>query len=90
MFSYQAILDRLRDCPSEIQVENSHRILGLLTHALRPLKYYEVCDGIVFYKERGILNEVTKLGKGVLDMCKPLIEIRQHGYVSLVHFTARA
>jgi hypothetical protein len=87
--SYQAILDRLQDCP-EVQAQNSRRILGLLAHAFRPLKYREVCDGIVFHKEHGILNEETKLEKGVLDICKPLIEVRQHGHVSLVHFTARA
>jgi hypothetical protein len=72
-----------------VQRQSAQRILGLIAFALRPLKCHEICDGLVFQEEHGILNEETKLGGRLLDICKPLIEDRRAGYVSLVHFSAR-
>ncbi|KAI3317050.1 hypothetical protein HD806DRAFT_516144 [Xylariaceae sp. AK1471] len=87
---YGAILNRLQAYPDETQQIRARRILGFLACALRPLKCQELCDGLVFLDDDGVLNEETKLGKGALDICKPLIEERAGGQASLVHFTARS
>jgi hypothetical protein len=50
---------------------------------------WEICSGIVFCEEDGNLNDESKLGKGILDICKPLIEEREGEMVTLVHFSAR-
>ncbi|KAJ8131632.1 hypothetical protein O1611_g1993 [Lasiodiplodia mahajangana] len=87
---YETILRRLQNYPDELQRKNAQRILGYLACALRPLKSEELCDGLVFSDENSVLNKDTKLGKGVLDICKPLIEERHGGQIAMVHFTARS
>jgi hypothetical protein len=79
----------MREHPDETQRLRAECILGWLTFACRPLRYWEVCDGLVFSDERGDMNEETKLGRGVLDICKPLIEDREGQLVGLVHFSVR-
>lgn len=79
----------MRKHPDETQRLRAECILGWLTFAYRPLRYWEICDGLVFSDERGDINEETKLGRGVLDICKPLIEDREGQLAGLVHFSAR-
>lgn len=86
--SYENILTRLRSRGDEKQQLRAERILGWLAFACRPLKAWEICDGLVFHEGK-ILNEETKLGAGVLDICKPLIEERDNETIALVHFSAR-
>ena len=66
----------------------AERILGWLAFAYRPLKAWEICDGLVL-NEGSDLNDESKLGAGILNICKPLIEEREGGVVALVHFSAR-
>lgn len=86
--SYENILSRLRSRGDEHQQLRAERILGWLAFACRPLKAWEICDGLVFHESK-ILNEETKLGAGVLEICKPLIEERDNETIALVHFSAR-
>lgn len=86
--SYENILTRLRSRGDEFQQSRAERILGWLAFAYRSLKVWEICDGLVFHESK-TLNEETKLGGGVLDICKPLIEQRDDETVALVHFSAR-
>jgi len=72
----------------ERQQIRTEQILSWLAFACRPLKAWEVCAGIVFH-ENGNLNDESKLGKGILDICKPLIEEREGETIALVHFSAR-
>jgi hypothetical protein len=85
---YKNILHRLRSYEDDRQRLRAERILGWLTLTFRPLKAWEVCDGLVFH-EREMLNNETKLSAGVLDICKPLVEEREGGTIALVHFSAR-
>ncbi|KAI8631011.1 hypothetical protein F5Y19DRAFT_483660 [Xylariaceae sp. FL1651] len=87
---YETILQRLRSYPDELQRTNAQRILGYLVCALRPLRGEELRDGLVLFDEDSVLSKDTKLGKGVLDICKPLIEERRGGQIAMVHFTARS
>jgi hypothetical protein len=85
---YENILARLRSYGDEHQRLRAERILGWLAFACRPLKAWEICHGLVFHEGEN-LNDETKLGAGVLDICKPLIEERESGTIALVHFSAR-
>ncbi|KAL9622931.1 MAG: hypothetical protein Q9160_002649 [Pyrenula sp. 1 TL-2023] len=86
---YKSILDRIGKYPDENQQLHARKILGLMAFALRPLRYYEVCDGLVFQDDHGVLNEDTRVGKGILNICKPLIEEQTAGLMSLVHFSVK-
>ena len=64
-------------------------LLSWIALADRPLKTYEVLDGIVLCKEPFILNQSTKLASEELARYKPLIEIDASGNVSFVHFSVK-
>ncbi|OQU94466.1 NACHT domain-containing protein [Cladophialophora immunda] len=85
---YASILRRLQGaCKGQQKVQLQH-ILGWLTFSYRPLKVHELCDLVVFRNHHS-LNDSTKLQKGVLDICKPLLEEHEDRTVRLVHFSAR-
>ncbi len=87
--SYKNILDRLCSRQDEVQRCRARYILGWLTFAYRPLKTWELCDGLALYENNGPISAESKLSYGVLDLCKPLIEERESSTMSLVHFSAR-
>ncbi|KAK1458952.1 NACHT domain-containing protein [Colletotrichum melonis] len=85
----ESLMSKADDYESDLNKTICERILGLLTLSLRPMKGFEVCDAIVFHKDHGKLDSTTKLNQKILNLCKPLIEEKPSGQVSLVHFTAR-
>jgi hypothetical protein len=86
---YGRILDRIKAHADTNQQDKALKILEWLVFAFRPLKYYEVTDGIVFKIGSDVIDESTKLRKGILDVCRPLIEERTDNIVDLVHFSAK-
>ena len=86
--AYGRILDRIQAQMDESQHAKAKTVLSWLAFAYRPLRSFELCDALVFSENR-VLDEQTKLGKGVLDICKPLIEEREGHIFALVHFSAR-
>ncbi|KIX08531.1 uncharacterized protein Z518_03187 [Rhinocladiella mackenziei CBS 650.93] len=79
---------RLQTC-HDFQKWQVKHILSWLALSYRPLKWWEVCDAIVFHNKHSSLNDYTKLQKIVLDICKPLIEEHNDQTISLVHFSVR-
>ena len=73
--AYRSILTRIQAQMDESQRVKAKAILSWLAFAYRPLQSFELCDALVFSEDR-VLDEQTKLGKGVLDICKPLMEVR--------------
>lgn len=67
--------------------ERGHRILQWLCHAKRPLKSFELLNGVSLTTENPFLTEDTLLTKRTLDICKPLIEVRSDDFVTLIHFS---
>lgn len=86
---YKAILGRLDHEADQIKIRRINDILGCLAFAVRPLKVWEVCDLITLHEKDGVINEQTKLGVGILDICKPLVEEQDGHIITLVHFSAR-
>ena len=86
--AYRNILARIQAQMDEGQRVKAKAILSWLAFACRPPRGFELCDALVFSEKR-VLDEQTKLGKGVLDICKPLIEEREGHVFALVHFSAR-
>jgi hypothetical protein len=86
---YGRILERIKAHHDPSLRDKALRILKWLAFAFRPLKHHEIRDGIVFHTENDVLDETTKLGKGILDICRPLIEERAGSIVDLVHFSAK-
>lgn len=65
------------------------RILGWMACSFRVLKCYELLDGIVLDARNDTLNTRTKVGKRIIDICRPLIEETPDGSIDFVHFSAK-
>jgi hypothetical protein len=63
------------------------RILEWLAYSYRPLKSYEILDGITLRPGTTILK--TKTQKQVLDLCRPLVEDGPTNTIEFVHFSAK-
>lgn len=57
--------------------------------SFRPLKLYELQDGIALHVENTVLNQDTKLMSTIVELCKPLIEEGIGGSIDFVHFSAK-
>jgi len=55
----------------------------------RPLRGYEILDGIAFRPGCTTLNSRTKVHREVLDLCRPLIEDGPSDTLDFVHFSAK-
>jgi hypothetical protein len=60
-----------------------------MTFAKRPLKRYELLDGISLHSGNNMLSDETRLWDQAIDICKPLIENGPNGSVVFVHFTVQ-
>lgn len=65
------------------------KILEWLACSFRPLKVFEIQDGITFGPDNTVLSDETKLKSGFVDLCKPLIEEGPGGTVDFVHYSAK-
>jgi hypothetical protein len=89
MYRYGRILHRVLN---ELTVRESAwalRILEWLACSFRPLKIYEIQDGITFNLDNTVLSDVTKLNSDFVDLCKPLIETGPGSTVDFVHYSAK-
>ncbi|TVY89373.1 Vegetative incompatibility protein HET-E-1 [Lachnellula willkommii] len=84
--AYARLLDRIMDGNGR---SVAIRILEWMACSYRPLKSYEILDGIMFRPGSTTLNEKTKMHKKVLDLCRPLIEDGPSNTLDFVHFSAK-
>ena len=87
--SYSQILDRIQSEYSKYRSEKAILILQWMAYSFRPLKTFEIQDGLVFATHDGLLNDETKPKKNLLDLCKPIIEEGVGNIVDFVHFSAK-
>jgi hypothetical protein len=87
--SYRRILDRIKSDYSEYSSQKAVRILQWMACSFRPLKTYEIQDGLVFDTAESILNDETKPNKSLLDLCRPIIEEGSGDTMEFVHFSAK-
>ncbi|KAF8865135.1 hypothetical protein BDZ45DRAFT_474377 [Acephala macrosclerotiorum] len=66
------------------------RILHWMACCYRPLKIFEILDGISLRPNCTTLNRKTRMHKKVLDLCRPLVEDGPSGTLEFVHFSAKA
>ena len=69
--------------------EKASRILRWMTMAKRPLKKFELLDGVTLHRHNSQLNEKTRLWEQVVDLCKPLVEDGPNGTIAFIHSTVR-
>jgi hypothetical protein len=65
------------------------KILQWMACAFRPLKVFEIQDGLVFETADSTLSDGTKPSKNLLELCKPMIEEGFGNTVDFVHFSAK-
>lgn len=87
--SYRRILDRIQSEYSKYSSEKAILILQWMACSFRPLKTFEIQDGLVFATPDSLLNDETKPNKSLLDLCKPIIEEGVGNTVDFVHFSAK-
>lgn len=86
---YQMILDRIEHRSNDRQRVYICTILTCMVYTHRSLKSWELCAAIVFSTPGQQLNERTKLEKGILDLCKPLLEEHANDTIAFVHFSVQ-
>ena len=64
-------------------------MLQWIAFSFRPLKKFELQDGIVLHDGNTVLDESTKILVDILDLCKPIIEEGPANTVIFVHFSAK-
>jgi hypothetical protein len=64
------------------------RTLEWMACSYRPLKSYEILDGITLRPDFPILGK-TKTHRDALDLCRPLIEDGPSNTIEFVHFSAK-
>lgn len=89
IYRYGRILDRGIYELSERESTWALRILEWLACSFRPLKLYEIQDGITFHINNNTLSDETKLKPGFVDICKPLIEEAPGNTIEFVHYSAK-
>jgi hypothetical protein len=69
--------------------EKATRILKWIALAKRPLKKFELLDGVTLHRGNSHLNEKTRLWEQVIDLCKPLVEETSSRTIVFIHFTVQ-
>lgn len=70
--------------------EKLDHIFEWLAYSNRPLKCFELMNGIAMsFADFETVKRPKTIGTGMLDLCKPVIEVSANGKVTLVHFSAR-
>jgi hypothetical protein len=88
-FSYGRVIEHISKTLNPINRDLALRTLKWLAFASRPLKFFELQDGIALYNSDTVINDYSKLSESVLDLCKPLIERSIRDTVVFVHFTVK-
>jgi len=65
------------------------RIMEWIASSYRPVKVYEVQDGVSLRPGQTTLDEKTKVASSVIDVCRPLIQVGRDGAIKFVHFSVR-
>jgi hypothetical protein len=86
---YDRILNHIRQQMDAQDREKATRILKWMALAERPLKKFELLDGITLHCGNSQLNEKTRLWEQVIDLCKPFVEDGPNGTIMFIHFTVR-
>ena len=87
--SYDRALNHIRQQMDAQDREKATRILGWIALAERPLKKFELLDGVTLHRGNSQLNEKTRLWEQVIDLCKPFVEDGPRGTIVFIHFTVR-
>jgi hypothetical protein len=69
--------------------ERTINILKWMICSRRPLRVAELQDAVVFASGAVSLSERSKLPTGIVDRCRPLVQIDDNEQISFVHFTVQ-
>jgi hypothetical protein len=86
---YQKILGRICNVGSLQKCGGVPRILGLICFAQRPMHKQEVLHALAVPSIDSVLQSLEVPAAGILDHCKPLVEERSDGTLSVVHITLK-
>ena len=74
---------------SEYSSQNAMSILQWMACSFRPLKAFEIQDGLVFQAADSVLSNETKASRNLLELCKTIGEKGLGTTVEFVPFSAK-
>ena len=88
---YDRILDRIleQDADAEAHKSMALKLLGWLSVARRPMKWYEIQGGISINLDDQTIQATRRLLSSPKQLCSSLVEYNCDGSVELVHSTTR-
>ena len=91
LLSYKTIVSKICGDSQHPNYQRVIRILQWMLVAKRPVKRYEVEDGIVLDGKIREITETTKVRGDILSLCSPflVVDTGPEGHVRFVHFTAQ-
>ncbi|MCJ1426374.1 hypothetical protein MMC29_004277 [Sticta canariensis] len=87
--AYDRILDRIKSQMSTSQRDQTLRLLHWISCAYRPLKLYELEDGVAFHCDQCIPGPRDRIQRSIVSLCGPLVEELPGGIIETVHFSAK-
>jgi hypothetical protein len=86
---YDRVVNHIRQQMDTQDREKATRILEWMALAKRPLKKFELLDGVTLHRGNTQLNEKTRLWEKVIDLCKPFVEDGPNETIVFIHFTVQ-
>ncbi|KAI9674908.1 MAG: hypothetical protein M1822_009011 [Bathelium mastoideum] len=86
---YGRILTRICNHQDPLLSKRTMQILGWICCSQRSLKRFELLPALAITSQRPTLDDSSMPSSQVFDTCKPLVEVRNDGSVTFVHFSVK-
>jgi hypothetical protein len=86
---YDRIFEKIRTVGDASTRDIANRLLEWLTYSKRPLKLYELLNGLGFDPATTVVQGPKLVSARAVELCKPVVEISKGGSVDFVHFSAK-
>ena len=79
----------MMDTQDQLITTKLRHILAHLAYSERAIRDFELLSAIGTSFNSSEPSLAKSIGRGILDLCKPVVEITANGVVEFVHFSAK-
>jgi hypothetical protein len=79
----------MTDTQDQSTATKLRHILAHLAYSERAIRDFELLSAIGTSFSSSDPTQAKSIGRGILDLCKPVVEITANGVVDFVHFSAK-
>ena len=83
---FEHIFSRVPDKSASKKIRH---IFKHLAYSKRPLQEFEVLSAIGTCFSSAYAPQARTIGRGILELCKPIVEVSVNNVVEFVHFSAK-